>query len=131
MSFRHDPLGALVSQDPAAAHARLTKLFQRHRELKAVASHLGVAGSTVTRWITRLTAGGHQDPRISAGVATFAMLIDDNPSEAHARLCELFAAHRQQKRVAEELGVQSSSVTRWIAELSAAGYADPRPSRAA
>jgi len=131
MSFRHDPLGALVTTDPARAHAKLVSSFKRQRGLHAVARALGVAPSTVTRWISRLGAEGYTDPRIEAGVATFSLLIDSQPEAVHARLVTLFAELGQQNKVAEALGVQPSSVARWIDALREAGFKDPRPSRAA
>ena len=63
MAFVHHQLGALVSQDPAAARTQLAALFAEHKTREAVSAATGVDARTIARWITRLRDKGHGDPR--------------------------------------------------------------------
>jgi predicted transcriptional regulator len=63
MAFRPVKLGALLSVDSKAAHAKLVALFRKHGTLDAVAKSIGVDRHTVQRWISRLLKDGLVDPR--------------------------------------------------------------------
>ena len=63
MSFKYNPLGHLVTTDPAQAFSQLKKLFRTHTEVPAVASSLGADKATVARWLRRLADMGYGDPR--------------------------------------------------------------------
>jgi len=52
-----------MTEDPAAAHTKLKGLFGKHGTMEAVAKHLQVDRHTLQRWIARLVAAGHSDPR--------------------------------------------------------------------
>lgn len=63
MAFVHQPLGAIVATDPQAAHAQLSELFATHGTREAVSKAIKVDARTLARWIAKLIATGHGDPR--------------------------------------------------------------------
>lgn len=63
MAFSYNDLGALVQRDPAAAHAKLKRLFDKHHTRQAVAKACGANQHTVGRWLRRLQVQGYPDPR--------------------------------------------------------------------
>jgi predicted ArsR family transcriptional regulator len=64
VAFKFSELSSLVQTDPTLAHAKLKELFDSHGgNANAVAGALAVSRATVFRWLKRLTAAGHVDPR--------------------------------------------------------------------
>lgn len=53
--------------------------------------------------------------------------VHQEPGRAHEMLVELFKrCAGSRRRVAEQLGVDESTLHRWIQKLRAAGFEDPR-----
>lgn len=64
MPFRYHEVGALVQENPKAAHKKLKTLFKEYGgNAVGVAESLGVRRETVFRWIKRLVSAGYDDPR--------------------------------------------------------------------
>ncbi len=63
MAFVHQPLGALVANNPQAAHDQLAELFATHGTREAVSKATAVDARTLARWIAKLVKAGHGDPR--------------------------------------------------------------------
>jgi hypothetical protein len=56
-------MGWKIVEQPAKAHAELTVLFAKHKEVGVVAAKMGVDRDTVRRWVNRLIQAGFKDPR--------------------------------------------------------------------
>jgi transposase len=63
MAYNPTPISVAVERDPEKAFDRLAKLFAREGSRRAVARKLGVAESTVRRWLLKLDEAGLGDPR--------------------------------------------------------------------
>jgi len=58
---------------------------------------------------------------------TIGVAVHREPKAAHARLSKLFKQYDgSRRRVARRLGVDESTLHRWIQKLRAAGLNDPR-----
>lgn len=63
MAYELEALGRLVVKKPLTAMKLLERLFAENDSIVKVAAAIGIHQTTVSRWLQRLKADGHGDPR--------------------------------------------------------------------